>query len=413
MPNLKLNTLEIMMDEFTNGFDGETVLSKKTKRFFPKPVDMERGNNTYYVRQDMQLAAVLNTFDVTASSRADVIQRAIPVTFGNPDNVLYELTAAEMRDEDKTREAAKAARKKLAWVVENAVYQTVAARAAKVIKKVGAFAWDDAANLEAIMLRRGLSEDYQTNLFMNSADWSAVAKDLGNKAYQTDWSKDAYARSKVPDIANFETFRTGHQYVLPAVGTVTGTTVSGNQSLTVSSMTGAVPTDNRQMTLVVAGANIANIKNGDTFTIGSAGTAVNSVHDQSKQDTQDLQTFRVLSGGGTANLVITPAIIITGPYQNCTQQAATGAAITFLNTVSKPVNVAWQDGAVYLDYGKLMFPDGYGPKVLNATTEQGVPMAISADFDHLSGKMTIRNHILYAVTVREPEQCGIILANQT
>ncbi len=408
MANQKLNTLEIMMDEFTNGFDGETVLSRKTKRFFPKPVDMERGNNTYYVRQDMQLAAVLNTFDVTASTRADVIQRSIPVTFANPDNVLYELTAAEMRDEDKTREAAKAARKKLAWVVENAVYQTVAQRAAKVIKKVGAFAWDDAANLEALMLRRGLSEDYQSSLFMNSADWSAVAKDLGNRAYQTDWSKSAYERSRVPDIANFETFRTGHQFVLPAVGTVTGTTVSGNQSHTVSSMTGNVPTDNRQMTLVIAGANIANIKNGDAFTIAN----VFAVHDQSKQDTQDLQTFRVLSGGGTANLVITPAIIITGPYQNCTAQAATGAAITFLNTASKPVDVAWQDGAVYLDYGKLMFPDGYGPKVINATTEQGVPLAISADFDHLSGKMTIRNHILYAVTVREPEQCGLILANQ-
>lgn len=408
MANAKLNTLEIFFEEFTNSYDAETVISRKASKFYPKPVQMERGNDTYYVRQELMLTAVENTFDVTASTRADIIDRAIPVTFRNPDNVLYELTAKEMRDPDKMRDAGKAAAKRLAWTADRILYQTVAAQAAVVVKKVGAFTWDDGATAEAALVKRGVASN-DLSLFMNADDWLSVAKDLGNRAYLGDRSKDAFERAKVPDIANFQTFRTSNQSIVTAVGTVTGTTVSGAQSFTPSAMTGAVPTDNRQMTLTIAGANIANIKNGDAFTIAN----VNAVHMGDKSDTGALQTFRVLSGGGTANIVISPAIIATGPYQNVTAAAAGGAPITFLNTVSKPANVFWTEGSVFLDYGKLEFPDGYGPKVMSSTTEQGIPLQISAFFDHLAGKMTIRNHIAFAATVREREQCGIILANQT
>ena len=411
MANLKLNTLEIMFEEFTNSYDLNTTISRKASKFYPKPKDMERGNDTYFVKQELMLTTIENTFDVSASSKSDIIERAIPVTFRNPDNVLYELTAKEMRDPDKMRDAGKAAAKKLASTVDRILYQTVALQAAIVVKKVGALTWDDGAIAEAALVQRGY-ESSDLSLFMNAQDWLAVAKDLGNRAYLGDRNKDAYERSKVPDIANFQTFRTANQYNLAAVGTVTGTTVSGTQSFTPTSMTGNLPTDNRQMTLTVAGANIANTKNGDCFVIGTAGTAVNAVHAGDKSDTGSQQTYRIISGGGTASLVISPAIIATGAYQNATQAAGAGAAITFLNTATKPVNPFWSEGAVYLDYGKLEFPDGYGPKVMTSTTEQGVPMQISAFFNHLTGKIEIRNHVMFAATVREREQCGIIIANQ-
>ncbi|MFK5283664.1 P22 phage major capsid protein family protein, partial [Lacticaseibacillus paracasei] len=69
---------------------------------------------------------------------------------------------------------------------------------------------------------------------------------------------------------------------LTTVGTVTGTTVSGaGQALTPSAMNGDVPRDNRRMVLNVAGANIANIKAGDSFTLAG----VNAVHQIDKSDT--------------------------------------------------------------------------------------------------------------------------------
>lgn len=412
MPNQDLNKIEILFEEFTKSYDLETTVSRKTKRFFPKPKEMQRANDTYYVRQELELVAVENTFDVSASADADIIDRAIPITFRNPDNVLYSLDAREMRDDDQLRAAGKAAAKKLAQTIDRIVYGVVGNQAATVVKKVGAFTWDDGLSAEARILQQGF-DDPNKYMFLNATDYMAVAKDLGNRAYIGDRTKDAYERSKVPDIATFETFRTANQFNLPAIGTVTGTTVSGTQSHTVTAMTGNIPTDNRQMTLVVAGANIANTKNGDVFTIGTAGTAVNEVHEGDKSDTGNLRTFRVLSGGGTANLVITPAIIATGPYQNVTQAAGAGAAITFLNTVTKPVNAGWVDGAVTLDYGLLEFPNGYGPKVMKATTEQGVPLQISMFFNHKTGKMEVRNHVMFAATVRERSQAFLILANQT
>lgn len=412
MPNQDLNKIEILFEEFTKAYDLETTVSRNTTRFFPKPKEMQRANDTYYVRQELQLTAVENTFDVSASSDADIIDRAIPITFRNPDNVLYSLDAREMRDPDQMKAAGAAAAKKLAQTVDRIVYQTVGLQAATVVKKVGAFTWDDGLTAEARILQQGY-DDPDKYLFLNATDYRDVAKDLGNRAYLGDRSKDAYERSKVPDIATFQTFRTANQYNLAAVGTVTGTTVSGTQSHTVTAMTGAIPTDNRQMTLTIAGANIANIKNGDVFTIGSAGTAVNEVHEGDKSDTGNLRTFRVLSGGGTANIVISPAIIATGPYQNVTQAAGAGAAITFVNTATKPVNAGWVKGAVTLDYGLLEFPDGYGPKVMKATTEQGVPLQISMFFNHKTGKMEVRNHVMFAATVRERSQAFLILANQT
>jgi len=174
-------------------------------------------------------------------------------------------------------------------------------------------------------------------------------------------------------------------------------------------VTGDVPTDNRRMVLNVAGANIANIKAGDSFTIAN----VNAVHQIDKSDTGQLMTFRVISvAGGGANLTITPAIIATGPYQNVTAAAANSAALTFLNTATKPVNAFWTQGAVTLNYGKLAFPNDQGAAVLTATTKQGVPLLMSANFTNLAGKVDIRCTTLYATTVLEPEQYGIIIANQ-
>jgi hypothetical protein len=174
-------------------------------------------------------------------------------------------------------------------------------------------------------------------------------------------------------------------------------------------MTGDVPTDNRYGTLGVSGANIANIKNGDAITIAG----VNAVHNIDKSDTGQSMTFRVISGGGTATLTISPKIVITGPYQNCSAQAAAGAAITFLNTVAKPVNAFWQQGAVTLDYGRLNFPSGMGAEVMTANTKNGVPIVMVSQINAQTGKVFVRATTLYAATVLLPEQCGVILANQT
>lgn len=409
MPNLLAEDLELMFEEFVDGYDAACVISREADTSFPSPTDMQRAGDTFYKRQNFH-TNVVTGLDVSAATKTDVIDRFVPTVFRSPDNVVWELDAKEMRDDMYKTKVGQSASTRLAAEIDKNLYNTVAQKAAIVVKKVGAITWDDAATAEALMTSRGIGLGRERKLFMNAFDWRDIGKDLGNRAYMGDLSKDAYERSRVPDIAGFKTFRTDNQSILTAVGTVTGTTVNGNQSHAVSAMTGDVPTDNRQMVLNVAGANIANIKAGDSFTI----VGVNAVHQIDKSDTGQLMTFRVLSvAGGGANLTVSPAIIATGPYQNVSAIAATGASLTFLNNATKPVNPFWAQGAVTLDYGRLAFPTGQGAQVMTANTKNGVPLIMSYSFNHLTGKTTCRFTTMYATSVLDPEQCGIIVANQT
>ena len=406
--------LEILFEKFVLGFDAGCVISQEAEFMFPDQQSMQRAGDVVYRPQDYHMEVVAG-LDISAATPTDLIQRQVPAVYKSPQNILYTLDAKELRDPQHKEKAGNAAGLRLSAQIDSDIYSAVALQATNVLTVTGggAFSWDKGAEAEAILIAKGMPKGVQRKFFMNPFDYLAVSKDLGNRSYLKDTTLDAYEQSKVPGIAGFGTFRTDNLQNLAGVGTVSGTTVSGAQSFTPSAMTGDLPTDNRRMTLVVAGANIANIKNGDAFTIGSGGTAVNSCHLVTKDDTGQLQTFRVISGGGTANLVISPAIISSGPYKNCTQAAANGAAITFLNTVTKPVNAFWCQGAVELMAGKLAFPDGMGAQVMTATSKQGIPLIMSYSFNHLTGKVTCRMTSLYATTVLQPELCGIVLAKQT
>jgi P22 coat protein - gene protein 5 len=412
MPNALAKDLEIMFEEYIEGYDAACVISREADTSYPSPVDMQRAGDTFYKMQNYH-ASVVTGLDVSGATKTDLIQRMVPTVFRSPDNVVYQLDAKEMRDPEHLRRMGQAASNRLAAEIDKNLYSTVSAQASIFVKKVGAFSWDDAATAEALMLSRGIGSGRERKMFLNPFDYKDVAKDLGNRAYMGDVSKSAYERSQVPDIAGFKTFRTDNVANIAGVGTVSGITVSGATSHTVTAMTGDVPTDNRRMAMTVAGANLGNIKNGDRFTLANSGTPINAVHQIDKSDTGQPLTFTVISGAGTANLVVSPAIIATGPYQNATAAASNGATLTFLNTASKPANVFWAQGAVSLDYGRLAFPTGQGADVKTASTSNGVPLIMSYQFNHLTGITTVRFTTLYATTVLDPEQCGVILANQS
>lgn len=406
MANQNAVDLELMFESFVEDYDTNCVVSMEAEKSFPDPTDMQRAGDTFYRRQDYHME-VVNGLDISGESDTDLVERFVPTTFRSPDNIRWSLDAKEMRDEAKRTQAGKAAAKRLAAEVDKNLYQTVAQQAGIVKTSSSAFAWADAGGARSSMVSRGITGDRK--MFLNTFDHLSVASELGSRDLVSDINKSAYQNAQIPNLAGFRSFETDNQYNLAGVGTVTGTTVNGAQSHTPSAMTVDVPTDNRRMTLTVQGANIANIKAGDAFTIAG----VNAVHNMDKSDTGELMTFRVIAvaGSGTT-LTITPAIVATGPYQNVSAVAADSAALSFVNTTTKPVDVFWSEGAVTLDYGRLAFPTGEGAKVMTSTTKQGVPLIMSYNFNHLTGVTTCRFTTLYATTVLLPEQCGIILANQ-
>lgn len=409
MSNALAKDLEMMFEDYVEGYDAACVISMEAETGFSNVTDMQRAGDTFYKRQNL-MASVVNGLDISGSTPTDVIDRFVPTVYRSPDNVLFYLDAKEMRDPVYKQQMGKAAAQRLAAEIDKNIYSTVSAQASIFVKKTGAIAWDDFSTAEALMVSRGIVNPMK-KAFLNPFDYAVIAKDLGNKAYMGDWSKSAYERSQVPDIAGFRTFRTDNVSNVTVTGTVSGTTIKGAQSHTVTAMTGDVPTDNRRMTLLVQGANVANIKAGDAFAI----PGVNAVHMVDKSDTGQLMTFRVITSTASSsdrNLVITPAIVASGPYQNVTVAAPDTAPLVFLNTATKPSNPFWAQGAVTLDYGRLAFPTGEGANVMTATTKQGVPLIMAYQFNSLTGKTSCRFTTLYATTVLDPEKCGVVVANQ-
>jgi hypothetical protein len=408
MANALTKDLEIMFENYIEGYDAACVISMECDTSYPTPQSMQRAGDVFYRPQNYH-ANVVTGLDVSGATKTDVIQRMVPTVFRTPDNVVYQLDAKEMRDPEHMKQMGKAASTRLAANIDVNIYNTVAAQAGIVVKKVGALASSDVARAEALMLSRGIGAGRSRKLFLNPFDHVDITENLAGRQFMGDLTKGAYERSQVPDIAGFRTFRTDNVSNQTVTGTVTSTLVNGaNQALTVTAMDGDLPADNRRMVLTCDGANVANVKAGDAFTLPT----VNAVHQVDKSDTGQLMTFRVISNTAGA-LTITPAIITSGPYQNVTNSPADNAPLTFLNTVTKPVNAFWAQGAVALDYGKLAFPTDQGAKVATSTTKNGVPLIMSYEFDHLTGITTVRFTTLYATTVLDPEQCGIIIANQT
>lgn len=408
MANSSLKTIDIMWEAFVEKFDAMCVLSKMVDKETLAPQDLQRGGDVMYVRQNFH-ASTVSGLDISAAADMDVIERAVPLVFQDPQNVKYSMDAKEMRAEDTMRKQGEAAAAQLAAVIDTTLYNRAVDRATIAQFNTGAFSWNMGQTAETALIQRGITST-QAKLLLNATDYQAVAADLGGKAYMSDWSKAAYERSQVPGIGNFQTHRTDNLKNVTLRGTVTGTTINGNQSHTVVAKdANGVPVDNRQMTLTVQGANVANIKAGDTFTIAN----VNAVHMITKEDTGVLQTFRVLAvAGAGVTLTISPAIVTTGPYQNVTVQAATGAAVSFVNAATKPANLFFTGDAIQLKYSRLHFPKDQGPKVMEATTENGAPLCMSYFFNHLTGKTQFRFHTYFAAEAVDPEKIGIIVANQ-
>jgi len=408
MANSALKTIDIMWEEFVEKFDAMTVLSKMVDKETLDPTDAQRGGDVMYVRQNYH-ASTVSGLDISGETDMDVISRAVPLVFQDPQNVKYSMDAKEMRDEQVMRKQGEAAAQRLAATIDTTLYNRAVDRATIVKLATGSFTWNLGQSAETSMIQRGISNS-QGRLLLNATDYQAVSADLGGKAYIGDWSKGAYERSIVPGIANFQTHRTDNLKNLTIKGTVTGTTINGAQSHTVVAKdANGVPVDNRQMTLTVQGANVANIKAGDVFTIAN----VNSVHMITKEDTGELQTFRVLaSASGGTSLTVSPAIVASGPYQNVTIAAANSAAVTFVNNATKPANLFFTGDAIQLKYSRLHFPTDQGAKVMTATTANGAPLTMSYFFNHLTGKTQFRFHTYFAAEAVDPEKIGIVVANQ-
>lgn len=162
---------------------------------------------------------------------------------------------------------------------------------------------------------------------------------------------------------------------------------------------------------------VGNLKKGDRFTING----VYDVNHMSKAKEAWLKEFVILEDvatavvGDTPALVISPAIVADGPYQNVTAAPANAAVITFLGTSGAIAKVggAFHKDAITLVTAQLPSMKGKGSECSIATdSASGISIRVQQFYDIQSDQLITRIDCLYGKKVLRPE-LGVALISDT
>jgi len=154
-------------------------------------------------------------------------------------------------------------------------------------------------------------------------------------------------------------------------------------------------------------AAAARLNQGDTFTIAG----VFSVNPETKASTGVLQSFLVTAntssdGSGNATIVISPAIIAGGAYQNVTARPADNAAMTITSGAASTTytnNLIWHRDAFTFVSPKQELPGGMDMAYqASLADEGGVSLRFVRGFDITNNKFVSRFDILWGGAVTLP-----------
>ena len=407
-----------LWDEVADATDLFRTLSKDLEKYdMDTEANMDRaadasangvgdGNSDReYIPQEYRF----ETKDGIVSSDADfedIVDRMIPVNRAKSKRILARIDAKGLRDPQRRSKVAQGFAKDIANAVDIESYQTMIDQASLIHTTDADFSWQDGIDAELLMLNAGLSA-YDRKLFLSNRHYGKVAKELGQFSREI-FTNDAVTRARIPDLATFQTMRSDYLLTLDA-SSASGVTVNGNQSHTVATYdANGFYLDNRYMQLNLTGATIANMPVGTKFTIAG----VNQVNPETRTDNDELQTFTVVTAGN-GTVTVAPAIVIDGPYQNCSAQAADSAAVSVLNIAANNPSLFYTPESTELAPGRLPIPqDAGGVQSVDATRDQGLPMRLSYWYDPHNEVFNMKALVYFDVQVIYPGMLGAILDKQ-
>jgi hypothetical protein len=150
------------------------------------------------------------------------------------------------------------------------------------------------------------------------------------------------------------------------------------------------------------------LKQGDVITIAG----VNSVNPETKKDTGRLMQFVVTAdvasdGAGNATVVIAPAIIAGGAFQNVTARPADNAAITVVTGSASTTynqNILWHRDAITFASPEQEIPGGMDMAYQASLADEGsISLRFVRGFDITNNRFISRFDLLYAVKATKPE----------
>lgn len=412
----------VVFDNMIESFEDRLSYGALARKYEPlTPDQMVHTRDRFWIDAPM-IGSSYDGFDQTANFDG-LTETAVPATVGFHKSSPKTLSSKNLRNKQALENYAKSAQIKLASDVNSALRQRVALEGSQFVKRTVALTgFDDMALAMAVMTEQGVpAEDRVAMIGVRSG--VGMASNLAARAEATSRSNDAYRTGLVaPGIANFDTYSDDAPVRLtPATGgttTVNGANQFFEPSAFFTETDGEqINLDNRRQNLTVTAVTYANIKVGDAFTIAG----VNSVHMINKQDTGQLQTFRVVGKPAAGVIQITPAIISNGgatiagrEYQNVTATPANGAAISWLNTVTAELNPFFVKDSLLLIPGSFSVDPEDGWQVLRATTPKfglGITYTRQGDINTLNVKA--RWDLDFGTVLTAPQMAGVVIGNQT
>jgi hypothetical protein len=84
-----------------------------------------------------------------------------------------------------------------------------------------------------------------------------------------------------------------------------------------------------------------------------------------------------------------------------------------LNTVTGSMNPFWQKDAIEILPGRYATPADSGAAVLRGTTDNGIEIVMSKQFDIKSYTTFFRVDTLFGVVNKQPQMTGLVMFSQT
>lgn len=418
----------VFFERVLEGFDPNNITARQVKKFMPPSTQFERSGLTVH-RPVPYITLGQEGLTLADNDFSDRTQLTVPSTLnanaGAPSdikNVPFNMSNNDLNDPQQRNRIADAAVQQLSAIVDSTIATLVAKRGSLFIKDAAPLTtYNQIAQAEEQMSIRDVPIMMARTLIMNPADYNGVSGNLANRdAPPTGVSLTAFERSRIPTVATFDSFKANFmptQAFTAAAGYLINGANQDHDPLAVDGNGQNV--DNRTQVLNVD-TGTGTVAEGDAFTIAGV-FVVSQIH---KNVTQQLQTFRVVSGGGvgTLALTITPAIVTrTGDsgaqanvdYENCSVIPADNAVLTFLNiTADKPSNIFFMNDAVEIIHGSLstMELDGSsGVSSMSMATDSGIEIlfAKSSNINDLGTKYRLT--MWMAGNVLIPEMCGNLI----
>jgi len=411
----------VAFEQMTEGFEDALVLSKNVSVYNTDSVSMERANDTIW----RPAPYILNSVDGAPGTDIgalyqDATQLAVPATLGFSKTAPWTLNASELRDALQENRLGEAARQRIASDINIAVMNVAAAQGTVVVKRTAAASgYDDVAECDATFNELGVSMENRY-LALSSRDYNGMASNLAARQTMNQKPTNAYERSYVGPVSNFETYKMDYaNRIAVGAGTYTIDTDGANIDYvpvaTVATVNGQNNVDNRTQSVTTT-SNTGAVA-GDCFTIAG----INSVHHITKQDTGQLKTFRIISVTSGTALVISPPIITASStpvdaelqYKNCEAVSVSNtAAVTLLNVASAAINPFWHKDSIELMPGRYA-GDSDGATMLRYTSEQGIELTLTKQFEIDTRVTKFRLDTFFGVTMCAPEMAGIMIFGQS